>query len=355
MPHSVCVVGAGIGEQHCAAYAALPEQFRIHSICDLDEARGRSLADKYGAGYIRAFDAALNNPDIDIIDICLPAHLHFQTSMAALDAGKNVVCEKPLASSLRDVDALEAKVKETGGVLAPVFQYRYGLGTAQLQALINAGIAGECYAGTLETHWNRDAEYYAVDWRGTWAGEQGGALVTHAIHIHDLLTWMIGPVAKIYATSATRVNEIEVEDCAALALTMQNGAPITSSITLGASRELSRLRLMFEGFTVESDHEPYAPASAAWRFEARAPTSQSQIDAVLAAVDPVPAGYVGMFAALAEALDGKGGREVTLADGRVSVEFITAAYASMRSEMPVSLPLGRENPLYEGWSPVGVA
>ena len=88
MTYSVCIVGAGIGAQHCDGYAVLPQHYSIHSVCDLDEARGRPLAEKFGAGFIQDIDNALADPAIDIIDICLPPHLHFSACMAALEAGK---------------------------------------------------------------------------------------------------------------------------------------------------------------------------------------------------------------------------------------------------------------------------
>lgn len=351
MTHSVCIVGAGIGAQHCAGFAALPQLYAIHSICDMDEARGRLLANQYSAGFCPDLDGALADPAIDIIDICLPPHLHFSACMAALDAGKKVICEKPLVASLAEADALAAKVKATGGMLSPVFQYRFGLGTAQLHALIDSGLAGRCYAGTLETHWDRPASYYDVEWRGTWQGERGGAILGHAIHIHDLLSSFLGPVSRVHAEMATRVNDIEVEDCAALAISMESGALITSSVTLGAAGNHSRMRLMFEGFTVESDTAPYSPAEAAWRFTARNPTSQSELEEVLSTVGSEKSGYTGMFEALADALAGSGGREVTLEDGRRSLEFVAAVYASARSGVPQALPLDRTSPLYESWVP----
>lgn len=352
MTRTVSIVGAGIGAQHLAGYAQLPDRFTVVSVCDLDSARGQALADQYdGVDFTDDLAAVLADPTVDVVDICLPPHLHFKSCMDALDAGKIVVCEKPLVSSLREADQLAAKVAETNGTLSPVFQYRYGLGTAQLHALIDAGLAGKCYAGTLETHWDRPADYYDIDWRGTWAGEQGGAILGHAIHIHDLLTSVLGPVARVSADVATRVNEIEVEDCAALSLRMENGALITSSVTLGAAGNTSRMRLMFEGFTVESDHAPYSLAEKGWTFIAREPTTQEQIDAVLATVETPPLGYAGMFTAFADALDGNPGREVTLEDGRRSLEFVTAVYASARTDAPVTLPLGPDHPMYGGWMP----
>ena len=355
----VSIVGAGIGTAHLAGFWQLRDRFTVANVCDLNETRSQALAVQYdGVSVTTDLAGVLADPKIDIVDICLPPHLHFRACVDALGAGKHVICEKPLVTSLKEADALAAKVAETGRSVFPVFQYRYGLGTAQLHALIEAGLAGRCYAGSLETHWNRPAAYYDIDWRGTWAGESGGALLGHAIHIHDLLPSVLGPVAQVYADVATRVNAIEVEDCAALSIRMLEGAVVTSSVTLGAADDTSRMRLMFEGFTVESDHAPYALAEKGWTFTARAPRTQAEIDAVLATTAPPKLGYAGLFEAVADALEGRPGREVTLLDGRRSLEFVTACYASARDGRPVTLPLGPDHPLYGSWlpsAPLGVS
>lgn len=348
---SVSIIGAGIGAAHLAGYLALPDRFRVSCICDVNEARARELAAPHGLPVLTDMAQVLDDDSVDIVDICLPPHLHLEACIAALEAGKHVVCEKPLVTSLAQADKLIAKAAVSLGRVFPVFQYRYGPGMTQIRALIDAGLAGKCYAATLETHWDRDASYYAIDWRGTWAGERGGALLGHAIHIHDMLSSILGPIARVYADVATRVNEIEVEDCAALSIRMADGTLATSSVTLGAAGNTSRLRLMFDGFTVESDHAPYAPAGKGWSFTARPPVSQDDLDKVLAQLPDAPSGFPGLFAAMDEAMVGASGNEVTLADGRNSLEFVTACYASARSGAPVELPIGSEHPLYEGWLP----
>lgn len=351
MTRKVAIIGAGIGAKHLTAYLALADRFDVACICDLNKERAQEIASPHGVSVETDLDRVLADPQIEIIDICLPPHLHLGTCIAALEAGKTVLCEKPLVTSLSDADQLAATMNDTGGRVFPVFQYRFGLGMTQLQALIEAGLAGTCFAGSLETHWNRDAEYYAIDWRGTWAGEQGGALLGHAIHSHDLIAAILGPVARVYAETATRVNAIETEDCAALTLCMETGAVITSSVTLGAADDTSRLRLMFEGFTVESDHAPYEPATAAWRFTAREPVTQEQIDTVLANVLAPRSGFAGLLTALADALNDRPSRAVTFEDARRSLELVTAAYHSARTGAPVNLPLSKDHPLYAGWQP----
>lgn len=347
----VAILGAGIGAQHLDGFLAVPDRFRVRWICDLDAARARPLCERSGARFTTDMAQVLADPAVAVVDVCLPPDLHFAACSAALEAGKQVICEKPLVPSLAQADRLAEIAARTGRQVFPVFQYRYGPGTAQLRALIAAGLAGRPLVATLETHWHRPAEYYAVPWRGTWAGERGGAILGHAIHIHDLLAWLLGPVAEVHAMLATRVNAIEVEDCAALAIRLESGALATSSVTLGAATDTSRLRLAFEHLTVESGLNPYRPAEGQWTFTARAPAEQAAVDAVLAKVTAPLAGYAGLFAAVAAALDGRPGDEVTLADARRSLEFVTAVYHSARTHAPVALPLGPEHPLYSGWTP----
>jgi predicted dehydrogenase len=104
-----------------------------------------------------------------------------------------------------------------------------------------------------------DLDYYATEWRGRLDGARGGELLSQAIHAHDLLTHLLGPVASVFARTATRVNPVEVEDCAVASLLMANGALAALSATLGSQKEISRLRLCFENLTFESAQTPYAP------------------------------------------------------------------------------------------------
>lgn len=358
-PRKVAIVGAGIGEQHLTAYRNLPDRFSVTALCDIDLQRARTVAgDDPRIRLETDFHALLKDPEIDVIDICLPPHLHFATSMAALESGKHVVCEKPLVNSLRDADALAAQAIKFGRILTPVFQYRYGKATAQLRALIDAGLAGRPLVASIETHWNRQDDYYAIPWRGTWEGEQGGAVLGHAIHNHDLLCAFFGPVRRLSAFATTRVNDIEVEDCASISFDMANGALASSSITLGAAQDTTRLRFVFENLTAESGSLPYAPAEDVWRFSARGKVSQEEIDSCLAATPEVASGFTGFLTALADRLDcfddGKlddSGPAVTIDDGRRSLELVSAIYHSVRTSGVVELPLKSDSPMYEGWTP----
>ena len=348
----VGIVGAGIGAEHFQAYLALTDRFEVRYMCDLDDARAaQAVYGRKAVTITRNLDQILADPEIDLVDICLPPHLHLSACSAALQAGKDVICEKPLVASLAEADQLADMMQQTGRKVFPVFQYRYGAGAAKLQKLMAAGLAGTPLVGSLETHWYRDEAYYAVDWRGSWAGERGGAILGHAIHIHDWLSFAFGEIDSVFAYLATRVNEIEVEDCASLSIRMRSGALITSSVTLGAATDTSRLRFCFSGLTAESGLEPYKLADSDWQFIARAPQRQAEIESVLADLTPPLSGFQGLFAAIYDHLVSGQGDIVSFADGRRSIEFVTAVYRSAREGKQIHLPLNEDDPLYHSWLP----
>ncbi len=348
----VAILGGGIGAEHLAGYRALPDLFEVALICDLDLSRAQSIAE--GLKVSNDAEAAINAPDFDLIDICLPPHLHVPMSLKALAAGKHVICEKPLATSLADMDLLERAEAASAGTLFPVFQYRFGRAMDQLQALDAAGLLGQPQMASLETHWARDTAYYAVPWRGTWQGECGGAVVGHAIHAHDLLSHLFGGIEAVNAQLATRVNPIETEDSAALSFTLQNGALATSSVTLGASDDTTRIRLIYEHLTATSGPRPYAPMDQEWRFQARDMSAQFEVDQITAAVPQARAGFPGFLAQVAAAIDGQENNAVRLSDARASIELITAIYASARANgAAVACPIAPEHALYQGWLPEG--
>jgi len=357
---NVAILGAGIGAQHLDGYLALPDRYRVAAICDLDAEKAGALAAKApGCAVVSDADAVIADPAIDIIDICLPPHLHGPIAIKAFAAGKHVICEKPIAGSVAEADRMLEAAQAAGRLFAPIFQYRYGRGLYQLAALQERGLAGKPLVATLETHWNRTADYYAVPWRGKWASERGGAVLGHAIHIHDLVTAFFGPVTEVSAILDTRVNPIETEDCAAIAMRTMSGGLVTSSISLGGAGDSSRLRLVFDGLTAESGRNPYAPGQDRWTFSARNPAEQQNIDAALADIDgdiaESPQGYVGQFAAIADHLEGRSAAIVTGEDGLRSIELVAAIYHAARSGDRVKLPLDRDLPVCVDWVPGDIA
>jgi predicted dehydrogenase len=351
--YTVAVIGGGIGRSHIVeGYETNKDKFRVAVVCDLDPARMNGLADEFGIERrTPSFDDVLAMDDIDIIDICTPPMLHYPMVMAALRAGKHVVCEKPLVGSLAQVDEVIAQEKKSRGKLMPVFQYRFGSGIEQAKAIIEAGIAGKPYVGTVETLWRREAGYYQVPWRGKWKTELGGVLMTHAIHPHDIFTYLMGEPRSLFGRVATRVNNIEVEDCISASLEMASGALASFTATLGSADEITRIRLAFEHVTIESDHEAYNPGAAIWTILPRSDAVKARIEALLKDFAPVPPRFETQMARFHTALTTGGPLPVTSADSRRALEIVTAFYHSSETREEVSFPLGPDHPKYHSWLP----
>jgi len=347
---SIGVVGCGIGQAHVCGYQSLPDQFEVRAICDIDKARAREVATAVDIPRVSTDLAELcGMDDLDVIDICTPSYLHASQVQQVLAAGKHAVCEKPVAGSLQDLDALIQAEVESGRRVMPIFQYRFGHGLQKLKWLIEEGIAGRPFLTTVETAWRRRSEYYATPWRGKWETELGGALVTLAVHAHDVLCHVLGPAASVSAHTATLVNPIETEDCVSVSLEMTDGSLASLSVTTGSAAEISRHRFCFSNLTAESNTQPYNNTADPWVFTGDSPELQKQIEETLARFSPLPEGYVGQFHRFYHALHDETELPVTLSDARASLELITAIYHSAETGQSVTLPIGRGHPKYAGW------
>lgn len=348
----VGVVGAGIAQRHLAGYNWNKDLFEVVVLCSLDEDRGRQAVAEYGVGaFTNDVETLFARDDLDIIDICTPPDSHFELSKRAIAAGKHVICEKPLFGSIADVDAMAELVGKTDRKYMPIFQYRYGTGLQKLKRLIALGLTGKPYLTTIETHWYRGPAYYEVPWRGKWASELGGGLLGHAIHAHDMLNYVHGACAEVFAHGATLVNDIEVEDTMTLSVKMANGSLAALSMTLGSRKEISRLRFCFSEMVAESILEPYTMGRDPWSFVAGTPEHQAKIDAALADYAVQEDGYTRQFQLFHEAIMSGGEPPVTLDDARNSLALVTAAYHSQRTGQPTALPITSTHPLYGSWLP----
>ena len=351
---NVGVVGVGIGRLHIRAFRNLPDRFIVKAVCDSDEARAHEAAQVFGIErVVTRFDDLCAMPDLDVIDICTPSYLHSAQTRQALAAGKHVICEKPVAASLQEVDDLIQFETRSGRQVMPIYQFRFGHGIQKLKRLIDAGLNGQAYLTTVETAWRRRTDYYAVPWRGKWATELGGALVTLAIHAHDILYYVLGPASNVFARVSTAVNPIETEDCASASLHMADGSLASLSVTTGSAVQISRHRFCFQDLTAESNVEPYRNTSDPWTFVGDTPEIDTQIKAVLATFRPLPEGHEGQFFRFHQALQAGDELPVTLHDARASVELITAMYYSAETGQAVDLPIQRDHPHYQNWIPKG--
>lgn len=349
-PVRVAVVGLGIGGMHVWSFRRMKDRFTVAAVCDLDADKAAATAERTGADVL-AFEDLLTRDDLDVIDLCTPPSLHLEQCLAVLSAGKDVICEKPLVASLADLDRLAEAEAASAGRLMPIFQYRFGNGLQKVKALVDAGVAGRAHTSSVEVAWRRRADYYAVPWRGRWATELGGVLLSQAIHALDMLTYVAGRPTRVFCRTATRVNDIEVEDCAAASLELADGSLATVTATLGSPQEITRHRFHFEAFSAESGTAPYESSADPWDIAPDTPEAEAAIAEVIGDWVERPEGWWGQFERYADARAAGTELPVTLDDARASLELLTALYHSARTGTDVTLPLPADHPLYGGWLP----
>lgn len=355
----LAIVGCGwvAGTQYETGYSHLPELFDVAVCCDIAADKAEAFAKKYNIASIEtSFEKLIAREDIDVVSICTPPMLHFAMVTQALTAGKNVICEKPLTSSLAFVDEITATERRSRGRVMPVFQYRFGTGFLRTRHLVRSGLLGKLYTASAETAWRRTPEYYKVPWRGKFATELGGVLLTQAIHIHDLFLDLVGPVAAVAAFKTTRVNAIEVEDCAVASLRLTNGALASLTATLGSMRPTTRIRLCFERGTIERlacDQDAIYPAREPWDVYAPDEATKAELVAKMNEIEPSRHTFFArQFELFHAALQSGGPFPVTLQDARQALELITALFQAAEAGEVVSLPIGSDHPRYGSWAPV---
>jgi predicted dehydrogenase len=321
----VVVVGTGgIAGLHAEQYAALGGRARVVAAVDVDAGRLRAFGQRHGVPRLyTGLDAALAAERPDLVDLCTPPGLHAEQALACLRRGLTVLCEKPPALSLGDLDTIAAA---GGDRFATVFQHRFGSGAAALRALASAGVLGAPMTAVCDTLWYRPDDYFAVPWRGRWDTEGGGPTMGHGIHQLDLLLHLFGPWREVVAVAARRARPTATEDLSCAIVTFDSGAVATVVNSLVSPRETTYLRFDYAHATVELTHL-YGYSDADW-LVTPAPGHEDVAAAWAGAAKGVPSGHAAQFAAVLDAVEAGTPPPVTLADARLTLELVAAVYAS---------------------------
>ena len=214
---NVCIVGYGaIAQLHARALSSI-EETKIYGICDIDKKRADKGAKDHGAKAYYAYDKVLADKNIDSVHICTPHYLHYSMIVKALDAGKKVVCEKPIVMTEDEWKKLLAHPKSNK--VCPILQNRLNQCIKEFKELAESGDFGKICAVKGMLTWLRTPEYYeSEEWRGTWDKEGGGVMINQAVHTLDYFSYIGGEVKSVNAimTNFTLKDVIEVEDTMAI-------------------------------------------------------------------------------------------------------------------------------------------
>jgi predicted dehydrogenase len=219
------IVGVGkVTDLHAAALVNLPES-DFTAVCGRSREKTENYASRFGIRAYTDVSEMVSEEKIDVVIICTPHPNHREPTIAALEAGANVLIEKPLASSLEDCDAMIEASRRCGRQIGLIYQRRWYMPVQRVkQAIVDGKIGKPVFATVNMLGW-RDKAYYESDpWRGTWKAEGGGVLVNQAPHQLDLLQWYMGEIEECFGVwSNLNHPYIEVEDTANAILKFKNG------------------------------------------------------------------------------------------------------------------------------------
>ncbi|MGI6401645.1 MAG: Gfo/Idh/MocA family protein [Thermoguttaceae bacterium] len=289
----------------------------------------------------------LADPEVQIVTICAPSGAHLEPAVAAAEAGKHVIVEKPLEVTTERCDEIINACEKAGVTLSTIFPSRFHDSSLKLKHAIESERFGKLTLGDAIVKWYRTQEYYDSGvWRGTWKLDGGGALMNQAIHSVDLLLWLMGDVAEVTALTGLVAHEnIEVEDVAIAALRFKNGAlGVLEATTAAFPGYLKRIEISGNKGSVVIEEEDVVK----WDFAESAPEDAKIREAMASrqtetgggAADPAAIGHKAHATQFQDVLDAiEEGRKPLIDgyEGRKSVEAICAVYESAKTGKVVKL------------------
>jgi len=219
------MAGSGmIAGVHLAALKEIPDA-RIVGAWSTPPEEAQRLSELHQIRGYRTYDEMLGDPEVHAVILCIPSGYHAEYGMKAASAGKHVIVEKPIDVTVAKAKALIETCQKNDRRLSIIFQHRFSPAARKFRRALDQGLLGRLILGDAYVKWYRSPAYYSSNaWRGTKAIDGGGALMMQAIHIIDLLQWMMGGVKRVCGLVRTSTHAIESEDLGVAVVEFANGA-----------------------------------------------------------------------------------------------------------------------------------
>lgn len=265
---NVAIVGTGnISHNHIQGYLQFGQRCRIVALVDIYPEKAEEKKARYGltdarvyASHRQLLEDAL---PIDIVDVCTPPYVHAEISIDALHAGCHVLCEKPMAASLEECDAMIAAQQASGKTLSIIAQNRFTDAFWRLKAALDSGLAGKICHAQVDSFWWRGHCYYDLWWRGTWEKEGGGCTLNHAVHHIDAIQWMLGFPSEVVAMMTNVAHDnAEVEDLSAAIFKYPSGALTQLTASVVHHGEDQKIIIQGDKARISAPWQAYASVSA---------------------------------------------------------------------------------------------
>jgi predicted dehydrogenase len=341
------IVGVGgMGSGHARTIQRIDECV-LGAVCDIAPEVAESVGEEFNVPYCVNYDELIDRADVDAVMVATPHYFHPEIVIYALEQGKPVISEKPIAVTVSAADRMVDAARRTGTPFAVMHQSRSEPIWSAAHQIVQQGRLGEIYRTMLVYADFRSQAYYdSAGWRATWDGEGGGVMMNQAPHSIDRFTWLGGLPCKVRALTATRNHRIEVEDMAAAMLEYPNGAvgylycstteaPGTDILELAGERG----KLQVIGKTLRFWEMPQgvkAFSNASPEMWARPPAAEVEVE-----IPERESGHIAILRNMARhLLDG----EALIApgvEGLNTVEVINATILSGMTGQEVAIPVDR--------------
>ena len=341
------LIGCGrIAANHI--HAALNNHLHIAAVCDVVPEAMESLLARHGlekdASIKRYTDykKMLEENDLQLISIATASGLHTQTALDCIDAGVNLIIEKPMTLSLADADEIIRRSSEKGVKVSPCQQNRFNTAVQETRRALEAGRFGRLSHGSVHVRWSRNRDYYGqASWRGTWA-QDGGCLMNQCIHGIDLLRWMMGDqVDEVYGVTRRQFhNYLQCEDVGMAVVKFHNGAigTIEGTTNVYPKNLEETLYLFGETGTVKIGGTS-ANNIDVWDFADEGEADRKNKGLKEVTTNVYGNGHTRLFADMIDAIEQDRRPYVDAVAGRNALEMVLAIYQSAATGLPVKLPL----------------
>ncbi|MBO4458984.1 MAG: Gfo/Idh/MocA family oxidoreductase [Butyrivibrio sp.] len=339
------LIGCGrISPNHIEA--AKNNNLEFVAMCDISPEVMKEKSDKFGLQHVKKYTdykEMLKEEKPELVAIATESGKHASIALDCIEAGCNLIIEKPIALSIEDADAVIKAGREKGVVVCANHQNRFNKSIQKIRDALERGRFGKMFYGTAHIRWCRDYEYYSrADWRGTWE-QDGGALMNQCIHNIDLLRWMMGNEIDTVMGMTDKLNHeyIEAEDLGIAIIKFKNGSyGIVEGTTDIYPKNLEETLYLFgQKGTIKAGGASVNKIEE-WRFS----DLLDDPNAVMAEFGENPPnvygfGHTPLYADVIDAIKNHRDPYVTAEDGKRALELVLAIYKSAAEGKPVKLPL----------------
>lgn len=339
----IALVGCGrISKRHCELLGGnMVQGATLASVCDITPEKAHKTGKDWNVPAYTDMHTMMRHEknNIDVVAILTESGNHARHCLELASYGKHIIVEKPMALTLEDADNMIRACDTAGVKLFIVKQNRFNVPVQKLRDAMDKGRFGKLVMGTVRVRWCRPQSYYDQDpWRGTWAMD-GGVLTNQASHHVDLLEWMMGDVASVFAKSTTALAEIEAEDTAVVLLRFKNGAlGVIEATTATRPKDLEgsisvlgeKGSVVIGGFAVNK--------METWNFSPAVPEDPEVLEKY--SVNPPDVygfGHKSYYEHIVQCIENNTKQLVDGLEGRRSLELIMAIYESIETGKEVFL------------------